>query len=73
MTHRLAALERRAAAQEAALLDMLQRVQQLEQSLAFEVSQREAMEQIILQLAAVGLRLDRLELVAKALRQGRAA
>lgn len=73
MTHRLAALEARAAAQEAALLDMLQRVQQLEQSLAFEVSQREAMEQIILRLTALARRLDRLELGAKSQRQGRAA
>lgn len=73
MTYGFAALEARASTQEAALLDLLDRVATLERALEFEIGQREALEGVILGLSGFQKRLDRLELLAKAGRRGSAA
>lgn len=62
----LADLELRCAQQEAALLALLERVAVLERALAFEVGQREAMEQVILTLTGLPKRMDRIEADARA-------
>ena len=54
-------LETRFAHHEAAMIALLERVSVLERSLAFEVSQREAMEQIITTMAGLPRRMTRVE------------
>lgn len=47
--------------QEAALLCLLEQVKVLEAALRFEVSQREAMEEVLIKLAQLPVRMDRVE------------
>lgn len=62
-------LEQRLAQQEAALIHLSDRLALLERAFAFEVGQREAMEQILLQLTGVPKRMDRIEAEARAARR----
>lgn len=59
---RLDDLELRATHQEAALLDLVERLALLERAIAFEVAQREAMEVVILRLSGLPCRMDSIEL-----------
>ena len=68
-----ASLELRIAHLEAALVTLLDRVQMLERALAFEVAQRETMETVLVKLAGLPCRMDRLERIEMDRRKGRAA
>lgn len=65
--------ELRIAHLEAALVTLLDRVQVLERALAFEVAQRETMETVLVKLAGLPCRMDRIERIEMDRRKGRAA
>lgn len=71
VAERLARTDLRLASIEAAYLELLGRVQQLEYSLRFEVDKRSSMEAAVLTLCRLPGRIDRLEFQARACRRGR--